>query len=130
MKNFVVQFGINGDPEVNKAWRDATIEDDLVIESNTRGFMSFVKTRAPNSRATQVFISLAGVNSYFDAEGYAPFGRVIEGMEIVESLFSGYGDVVPRGPGPNQATIESEGNVYLKRDFPDLDYVLTAVIMD
>ncbi len=130
MKNFVVQFGISGDPEISTAWREATIEDDRVIESNTRGFMSFVKSQAPNSRTTQVFINLAGINRYLDDGGYAPFGRVIEGMEIVESLYSDYGDVAPRGPGPNQVTIESEGNAYLKRDFPDLDYVLSAAIIE
>ena len=130
MKNFVVQFGIHGDPEVTAAWREATIPDDDVIESNQRGMVSFANRRAPNTRTTQMFISLAGMNNYLDAEGYAPIGKVIEGMEVVDSLHNAYGDGPPRGSGPKQAMIQSQGNSYLQSDFPDLDYVKTAVIME
>lgn len=130
MKNFVVQFGIHGDPEVSAAWLEATIEDDAVQQSNTRGFVSFADRRSPNTRTTQLFINLASMNSYLDEEGYAPVATVVEGMDVVESLYSGYGDGAPRGSGPSQSTIQLEGNEYLKRDFPKLDYIKSASIIE
>ncbi|MCI0637234.1 MAG: peptidylprolyl isomerase, partial [Actinobacteria bacterium] len=130
MKNFVVQFGIHGDPAVSAAWLEATIDDDAVSESNTRGVVSFADRRSPNTRTTQLFINLAGMNSYLDEDGYAPVGRVVDGMDVVDALHSGYGDGSPRGSGPSQAEIQSQGNEHLKRDFPNLDYILSAAIVE
>lgn len=130
MKNFVVQFGMHGDPEVNAAWFEATIDDDDVKQSNTRGFVSFADRRTPDSRTTQLFINLASMNSYLDEDGYAPVGRVIEGMDVVDSLYSGYGEGAPRGRGPNQALIQTQGNEYLRREFPELDYIRSAAIVE
>ena len=130
MKNFVVQFGIHGDPEVSAAWLEATIGDDKVEESNSRGLVSFADRRSPDTRTTQLFINLAGMNSYLDDEGYAPVGSVIEGLDVVDSLYNGYGDGAPRGTGPSQAAIQTQGNEYLKRDFPQLDYIQSASIVE
>ncbi len=130
IKHFVVQFGIHGEPDVNAAWLEATIDDDKVEATNSRGLVSFADRRSPNTRTTQLFINLAGRNTYLDEDGYAPIGSVIEGMDIVDSLYTGYGDVPPRGKGPSQATIQSQGNEYLKRDFPELDYIQSASIVE
>jgi peptidyl-prolyl cis-trans isomerase A (cyclophilin A) len=125
---FMAQFGINGDPKVSAAWRNQRIKDDPVKQSNTRGFVSFA-TSGPNSRTTQLFINY-GDNARLDMMGFAPFGRVIEGMEVVEQLYSGYGEGVPQGKGPNQARIQQEGNDYLNREFPRLDYIKKATIVE
>lgn len=119
--NFMVQFGINGDPEVNEVWRVATIPDDPVKQSNSRGRISFA-TSGPDSRTTQVFINYRD-NGNLDRMGFAPFGVVIEGMDVVDSLYKGYGE------RPNQGRIQTEGNSYLKQEFPELDYIKTAKIV-
>jgi cyclophilin family peptidyl-prolyl cis-trans isomerase len=122
--NFMVQFGINGDPRVNGAWRDARIPDDPVKESNVRGMVTFA-TSGPGSRTTQVFINFRD-NARLDGMGFAPFGKVVQGMSVVDSLYSGYGEGAPRGMGPDQGRTQGEGNVYLRSSFPRLDYVKTA----
>ena len=125
---FVAQVGINGDPAIQSAWRDATIADDAVKESNKRGFVTFAKTRAPNSRSTQFFINTAD-NSVLDKQRSAPFGEVAaQGMDVVDKLYSGYGEGSPRGKGPEQGKIQSEGNAYLTKEFPKLDYIKKATI--
>jgi peptidyl-prolyl cis-trans isomerase A (cyclophilin A) len=116
--NFIVQWGIHRDPKVAAEWRQKEIADDPVLESNRSGYITFA-TRGPNSRTTQLFVNLAE-NSRLDAQGFAPFGKVIEGMETVQSLYSGYGE------GPQQPLIQQMGNEYLQRDFPQLDYIKTA----
>lgn len=126
--NFMVQFGISGHPEVNAAWREATIQDDPVVKSNTKGMVTFAKTGAPNSRSTQLYINY-GDNSKLDKMGFAPIGEVVEGMDVVESLYTGYGDGPPMGRGPNQGLIQSKGNAYLKEKFPELDYIESAEIV-
>ena len=113
--NFVVQFGINGDPEVQKKWRDNTIKDDQVKITNSKATITFA-TSGPNSRTSQLFINLKD-NAFLDRLGFAPFGKVIEGYNVVESLYAGYGEK------PNQGSIQSKGNVYLKDSFPKLDYI-------
>jgi len=119
--NFMVQFGINGDPVVSAKWRTATIADDPVKESNKRGFATFAKTGAPNSRTTQLFISFRD-NGFLDSQGFAPFGKVISGMEAVDAIYSGDGE------NPNQHIIQTQGNSYLTKSFPKLDYVKKVTI--
>jgi peptidyl-prolyl cis-trans isomerase A (cyclophilin A) len=119
--DFMVQFGINGDPSVSAKWRSATISDDAVKQSNKRGYITFAKTGAPNSRTTQVFINFKD-NSFLDGQGFSPFGRVISGMEVVDQIYSGDGE------RPEQGQIQSSGNVYLNKSFPKLDYVKKASI--
>jgi cyclophilin family peptidyl-prolyl cis-trans isomerase len=127
LSGFMAQFGIHRDPKVSAAWRERRIPDDPVRQSNTRGMVSFA-TAGPNTRTTQVFINY-GNNSALDGQGFAPFGRVIEGMEVVDRLFAGYGEGAPRGRGPDQGRIQAEGNAYLGREFPKLDAVKRATIV-
>jgi len=115
MPGFMVQFGMNGDPAVQREW-DRKIRDDAVTESNKRSYVTFAKQDIPNSRTTQIFINFDD-NSFLDGDGFAPFGKVIEGMENVDAIESKYGE------SPHQPRIESEGNVYLQQKFPDLDFV-------
>jgi peptidyl-prolyl cis-trans isomerase A (cyclophilin A) len=126
LDNFMAQFGINGDPAINTAWRNANLRDDPVKESNKRGYITFA-TGGPNTRTTQVFISYKD-NSFLDSQGFSPFGQVTEGMEIVDKLYKGYGEGGPRGQGPDQGRTQTEGNAYLIKSFPKLDYVKTASI--
>ena len=127
LSGFMAQFGINGDPKVMEAWRSAQISDDPVKQSNTRGKISFA-TAGPNTRTTQVFINF-GDNSSLDRMGFAPFGEVVSGMKVVDSLYAGYGEGAPRGNGPDQAQMQMEGNAYLAKDFKKLDYVKKASIV-
>ena len=123
---FMVQFGIHGDPGVASAWQPARIPDDKVKESNKRGYITFA-TAGPNTRTTQVFINF-GDNAGLDSQGFSPFGRVTKGMEVVDKIYSGYGEGAPQGHGPNQGRIQSEGNAYLTKDFPKMDYIKKATI--
>jgi peptidyl-prolyl cis-trans isomerase A (cyclophilin A) len=122
--SFMVQFGVHGDPAVNEAWEKLAIPDDSVTQSNTRGFVSYAMA-GPGTRTTQVFINLID-NPNLDAMGFAPFGQVVEGMAVVDSLYAGYGDGPPSGFGPDQTRIMREGNAYLEKEFPQLDFVRTA----
>jgi peptidyl-prolyl cis-trans isomerase A (cyclophilin A) len=124
---FVAQTGISGRPEVNAAWRTATIPDDPVIQHNTRGMVSYAMSMRPGSRTTQFFINL-GDNSRLDAMGFAPFGRVLD-MTAVDHLYAGYGEGAPAGSGPVQERIQREGNAYLRADFPHFDYIRSARIV-
>jgi peptidyl-prolyl cis-trans isomerase A (cyclophilin A) len=125
---FMVQFGINGDPAVASKWMNSNIQDDPVTKSNTRGFVTFAQTGAPNSRSTQVFINFVD-NSRLDKTRFAPFGEVTKGMDVVDQLYKGYGEGAPGGAGPNQSLIQSQGNAYLDKAFPKLDAVIHAVIV-
>jgi peptidyl-prolyl cis-trans isomerase A (cyclophilin A) len=127
IEGFMAQFGVNGDPKVSAAWREARIKDDAVKVSNKRTFVTFA-TAGPNTRTTQVFISY-GDNSNLDSQGFSPFGQVVSGMKVVDSLYSGYGEGAPGGRGPIQARVQSEGNAYLASSFPNLDYVKKATIV-
>jgi peptidyl-prolyl cis-trans isomerase A (cyclophilin A) len=124
---FMVQFGISGDPRVSKAWSGRFIRDEQVLHGNERGTVTFA-TSGPDERSTQLFINYAD-NRFLDRQGFAPVGRVVEGMEVVDSLFAGYGEGPPMGRGPDQGRITDEGNEYLKREFPRLDYITTARIV-
>ncbi len=127
VRNFVVQFGIHGNPKLAAVWRNLTIRDDPVTESNKRGYVTFA-TSGPNTRTTQVFINLTD-NTRLDKLGFSPFGRVTDGIEVVDRLYSAYGDGPPRGSGPDQEQIERRGNEYLEEKFPRLDYIRTARIV-
>jgi peptidyl-prolyl cis-trans isomerase A (cyclophilin A) len=126
ISGFMVQFGINGNPQVSTPWRNAQIKDDPVKQSNKRGFITFA-TSGPNSRTTQVFINF-GDNSRLDGMGFASFGQVSSGMNVVDQLYSDYGEGAPSGRGPNQGRMQGEGNAYLTKDFPNLDFVRKATI--
>jgi peptidyl-prolyl cis-trans isomerase A (cyclophilin A) len=124
---FMAQLGLHGDPQVTARWRTASIPDDPVAASNTRGTVTFAMTSQPNSRTTQIFINF-GDNVQLDGMGFAPFGQVVDGMDVVDQLHSGYGEGAPNGQGPDQGRIQAEGNSYLEEDFPQLDYVIRATI--
>ena len=126
---FVAQFGIAGKPEIARAWRYKTIADDPVIKSNQRGFVSYAMTGL-NTRTTQLFVNLVD-NSRLDAQGFAPIGHVVEGMEVVDKLYSGYGETSGGGMrGGKQAKLFEEGNAWLDRDFPKLDRLIRAVLVE
>jgi peptidyl-prolyl cis-trans isomerase A (cyclophilin A) len=128
IEGFMVQFGINGDPNIAAVWRDADIKDDPVKQSNARGTITFA-TAGPNTRTTQVFINF-GDNAPLDGQGFAPFGKVVSGMEVVDSLYGGYGEGAPNGNGPDQGRLQQQGNAYLEKDFPKLDFIKTATIAE
>lgn len=121
---FMVQFGIAGDPKVQARWRES-LPDDPVKQSNQRGFITYAKTNDPNSRTTQVFINY-GDNARLDADGFAPFGQVIEGMSVVDSFYSRYGEAASRA----QPRIQAEGNAFLDAKFPSLDSIIKASIVE
>jgi len=124
ISGFMVQFGIAGDPKVQAKWRK-NLKDDPVKKSNQRGFITYAKTGLPNSRTTQVFINY-GDNANLDDMGFAPFGRVIEGMDVVDSFYSGYGESASGA----QQTIQEQGNAFLDRQFPKLDRIIKATIVE
>ncbi len=128
IEGFMAQFGIHGEPRVSAAWREAHIPDDPVIKSNTRGTVTFA-TAGPNTRTTQLFINF-GNNANLDGRGFAPFGVVVQGMNAVDAIHSGYGEGAPRGRGPRQDFIQMRGNAYLDADFPKLDRIITVRLFD
>jgi peptidyl-prolyl cis-trans isomerase A (cyclophilin A) len=127
IEGFMVQFGINGDPNVSAPWRGARIQDDPVRQSNRRGFITYAMA-GPNTRTSQVFINF-GDNSSLDRQGFSPFGQVVGGgMKVVDSLYNGYGEGAPSGRGPDQGRVQMEGNAYLAKSFPRLDFIKKATI--
>ena len=128
IKGFMVQFGIHGDPAVNRVWRTATFHDDPPAkQTNARGTITFA-TAGANMRTTQVFINYAN-NGRLDSMGFTPFGKVVSGMKVVDALEGVYGEGAPQGAGPEQEQIQRQGNVYLKAQFPKLDYIKSATIL-
>jgi peptidyl-prolyl cis-trans isomerase A (cyclophilin A) len=123
---FMVQFGISGDPAIAEKWRMARIPDDRTIQSNKRGHITFA-TAGPNTRTSQVFINFKD-NGFLDSQGFAPFGKVISGMDVVDKLYAEYGEGAPSGRGPNQQSVQMQGNAYLTKEFPKLDFVKKATI--
>lgn len=119
---FVVQWGIPGSPSLAAEWESRNIVDEPVKASNVKGTITYAKSAAPNSRTSQVFINL-GDNKQLDGMGFAPFGKVIKGMDVVESITSEYGE------RPDQFKMRGLGNSYLKKDFPNLDYIKSARIV-
>jgi peptidyl-prolyl cis-trans isomerase A (cyclophilin A) len=128
IEGFMVQFGIPGDPKVAAKWRDASLKDDPVTQSNLRGFVTFAQSGTPNSRGTQIFIAYNN-HPRLDASGFAPFGKVVKGMEVVDALYKGYGEGAPEGHGPSQERIQNEGNAYLDAEFPKLDRILSTEVI-
>ena len=127
VEGFIAQWGIHGDPAVNVAWAGRFIPDDPVRTSNLRGFVAFAFTD-PGTRGTQVFVSAVD-NSRLDDQGFAPFGRVIRGMEIVDALHPGYGESSGGGlRAGNQGPLMEDGNEYIDREFPELDFIRRATV--
>ena len=128
LTGFMAQTGIHGDPSVSVKWRGARINDDPAAgQSNTRGMVSFA-TGGPHTRTTQIFFNYGG-NGMLDSMGFTPFGQVVEGMENLDKLYSGYGEGAPSGPGPDQGRVQGEGNAYLKASYPKLDYIKSARLL-
>src|SRR6266550_1737951 len=123
---FMAQFGIHGDTGVTAAWRARVIQDDPVRGTNGRGMVTYA-TAGPATRTTQIFINF-GDNNRLDASGFAPFGQVVEGMEVVDGLYGGYGEGAPNGRGPDQYRLNVEGEKYLARQFPKLDKINRATV--
>lgn len=129
LRGFVVQWGISAYPPVSAAWSRAPIKDDPVIQSNLRGYITYAKSAEPDTRTTQVFINLVDNKQLDTMGGFAPFGQVTEGMEVVDALYSGYGEGAPQGKGPEQDKIERLGKAYLDQDFSQLDSIKTATLI-
>jgi peptidyl-prolyl cis-trans isomerase A (cyclophilin A) len=121
VENFMVQFGINGNPKLSSVWRAAQIKDDPSKQSNGRGYITFAMA-GPNTRTTQLFINFKD-NSFLDTQGFSSFGKVIKGMNVVDSIYNKYGEK------PNQQNIQMQGNAYLEKDFPNLDYIKSTTIV-
>ena len=124
---FMAQLGIHGDPAIAKVWKEAQIADDPVKESNTAGMVTFA-TAGPNTRTTQIFLNF-GDNSNLDGMGFAPFGK-LQSMDVLNQINHEYGEGAPRGRGPHQGRMQVHGNAYLKKDFPNLDYIVKATIVE
>ena len=127
VRGFVVQFGINGDPQTNAMWANATLPDDPVKEHNVTGTVTYA-TRGANTRSTQLFINLSDNRQNLDGQGFAPIGKVVDGMPVVLDLYSSYGDIPPRGQGPDPMRMEQQGNGYLESHFPRLDFIKKATV--
>ena len=127
LPGFMAQFGISAYPEVSRAWEQANIKDDRVVQSNHRGFVTFAMA-GPNTRTTQVFINY-GNNERLDRDGFSAFGMVTDGMEVVDKLYGGYGEGAPDGRGPDQGRIGGLGKAYLEKNFPKLDTIKTATLV-
>jgi peptidyl-prolyl cis-trans isomerase A (cyclophilin A) len=130
IRGFMAQCGFNPDPKVSAAWSQARITDDEVTQANTRGMVTFAQPSMANARTTQFFVNFAD-NTYLKDHGaFAPFGKVISGMDVMDSIYDGYGEGAPRGRGPDQARIAREGASYLRTGFPDLDSIIRATVVD
>jgi peptidyl-prolyl cis-trans isomerase A (cyclophilin A) len=126
LKGFVAQFGISAYPALNAVWQKATFKDDPVTQSNKKYFVTFA-TAGPSTRTTQLFINLAD-NPRLDGMGFAPYGQVTEGMNVVDTLYADYGEGPPTGSGPDQDKIQEQGKAYLDKNFPNLDYIKTTTL--
>ena len=122
----VAQFGINGDPAVTKAWREAYILDEMVKQPNLKGMVTFAR-RTSDTRTTQVFINLKDNSADFDVQGFAPFGKVVEGMDVIEKLSNAHGERPQQGDAPKR--MMEEGAEFIKKTYPKLDYIEKATIL-
>lgn len=127
VRGFVVQWGIHKDPKVNRLWSTREIVDDPVKERNVRGTLTFA-TRGANTRSTQLFFNLKD-NTSLDGQGFAPIGKVTEGLEVLDELAFVYGDIAPLGPGPDPKLAQQEGNAYFERTWPRLDAIKRATVL-
>jgi peptidyl-prolyl cis-trans isomerase A (cyclophilin A) len=127
LPGFMAQFGLSGNPALNARMDSLRIPDDPVTQSNKRGMLTFA-TAGPNTRSSQFFINY-GDNASLDVQGFSPFGRVVDGMKVVDMMYGGYGEGAPNGAGPSQDSIAKKGNDYLQRAFPKLDYIKSATIV-
>ncbi len=128
IRGFMVQFGLNGDAIVSQAWKPATILDDPSWKSNKRGRVTFAMS-GKDSRTTQIFINY-GDNSKLDDQGFTPIGKVVSGMKVVNNLYSDYGEGRPRGMGPDQSRVMLQGSKYLRDNYPRLDWIESATILE
>jgi cyclophilin family peptidyl-prolyl cis-trans isomerase len=128
ISGFMAQFGIHGEPKVSAAWRQERIQDDPVKQSNKRGYLSYAMA-GPNTRTTQLFINYTD-NSRLDQMGFAPIGRVVEGMDVVDRFYAGYGEGAPQGKGPDQGRLQAEGREYLTKNFSQLTCITKASIIE
>jgi cyclophilin family peptidyl-prolyl cis-trans isomerase len=128
VRRFVAQFGINPDLKKDQLWRTLELVDDAVKQKNVRGTLTFA-ARGPNTRTTQLFFNL-GDNTSLDKDGFAPVGKVIEGLDVMDQLAFVYGDMPPRGNGPDPKQIQTKGYTYLDREFPRLDTITTAKVVE
>jgi peptidyl-prolyl cis-trans isomerase A (cyclophilin A) len=126
--DFIAQFGLSGDPQTNSMLGASVVEDDPVKQKNEKGTIAFAQS-GPRSRRTQVFVNLKD-NSALDKDGFVPFGKVTQGMDVFEKLYSGYGEWEPPGRGPNATRILTQGNEYLDTHFPKLDKIIRAKSID
>jgi cyclophilin family peptidyl-prolyl cis-trans isomerase len=125
---YIAQFGLPGDPAIAAVWKDRAFPDDPPRTSNVRGTLGYAMT-GPNTRTTQIYINLVD-NKQLDPQGFAPFARVVEGMDVVDRLYSGYGETAGGGVrAGQQGRILAEGNAHLDRDFPKLDHLVRAVVV-
>jgi peptidyl-prolyl cis-trans isomerase A (cyclophilin A) len=129
LKDYIVQFGMNGDPKITARWNERPIKDDPPKVPNKTGSVVFAKPSSPDARTTHVFINIHDNSDNLDAQGFTPFGEVIQGLDNVMNLYMDYGDGPPGGSGPDQEAMGSGGNVYLKKNFPKLDYIVKATII-
>jgi peptidyl-prolyl cis-trans isomerase A (cyclophilin A) len=127
VRGFVVQFGINGDPQTNAMWANGMLPDDPVKQHNVTGTVTYAM-RGPNTRNTQLFINLADNRKSLDGQGFAPIGKVVDGMPVVLELYSSYGDMPPMGNGPDANRLQQQGNDYLDTHFPRLDFIKKATV--
>ena len=121
--DFMAQVGISSNPAVNKIWSEKTIFDDRVIQTNRRGFVTFASSSEPNSRSTQFFINKKDANTYLDQYKFAPFGQVVEGMEVVDQIYAGYGEP------PIQGELQDQGEAFVNRNYPRMDKIVKASIV-
>jgi peptidyl-prolyl cis-trans isomerase A (cyclophilin A) len=127
VRNFVVQFGISGNPETNRLWANANLPDDPVKQKNAKGTVTFARA-GRNSRATQLFVNLKDNSGQLDPDGFAPIGKVVSGWENVERFYRAYGEMAPQGQGPDPLKILEQGNEYLDSHFSRLDYINKATV--
>lgn len=128
ISGFMVQFGIHADPAISAVWRNARIGVDPVKQGNKPMRITYAMGGSPDTRTTQVFINFGNNSASLDKLGFASFGEVVEGADVVKKIFTGYGEGAPRGKGPEQGRIQMEGNAYLNKEFPKLDYIKKATI--
>ena len=129
LKDYIVQWGINGDPKTYVRWSNVKIKDDPPKVSNKTGTVVFATPGDPNGRTTHIFINIHDNGENLDSRGFVPFGEVIQGLDNIMNVYMDYGEGAPDGQGPDQEAAGNGGNAYLKKNFPKLDYILKATVI-